>query len=172
MRLTEGFDDLDAVDIFHGSIIENFCLIYGILIAFLIATGHEGIAAKTNRNRCQYRQRHPPIQNKQIHQKSDRHQQIGCKLRYDMCHSRFDAVNTLHQYIFDGAGGDVQHRAQRHTGEFRADPLAYGAQHSEGCFMRECGGNAMKSAVPQPQDCHNKTVFYVYAHVPASTQEI
>ena len=73
---------------------------------------------------------------------------------------------------FDGAGGDVQHRAQRHTGEFRADPLAYGAQHSEGCFMRECGGNAMKSAAPQPQDCHNKTVFYVYAHVPASTQEI
>ena len=76
LRLAESLDDLDTVDVLHRRIIEHLRLIHGVLIAFGIATGHQGVAAKPDGHCRQYRQCHPPIQYKEIYQKSNGNQQV------------------------------------------------------------------------------------------------
>ena len=99
LGLAEGFDDLDAADVFHGGVVQRLGGSNGALKVFLIVVEHGHQRRAAQRHHDQHGKAHPPVYQKQQRQHRQRAHDIGGHLRQQVRQRGLDGVYPLHDDI-------------------------------------------------------------------------
>ena len=142
--LTESLDDLDAVDVFHGGVVQCFCGGDSALEFFFVAAEHGHEAANAQGHNDQHGKPHAPVLHKQQYQHRQGPHNVGSHFRQQVGQGGLNGIHPLDDNVLIGAGGMIQHCAKGQRRQLIQQPCADTRQHMEGGVMGEGGGNAVQ----------------------------